>query len=378
MLIGAVSVVYILSKGLTLSDIGLMKALQALIIVFLDIPFAYIADRYSRKLSVLLSVLFGSIWLFLMGIGDSRLVLYSAEVFNAISIALTSGAFTAYLINHTVSDKTDKIEIKKVLSQFSKYQYFGMAIFTLLGSAFISVESPIIWYVASIITFSLLIIGLLILPKDIELSYSDTKINTFSKDFRTLISCFHESNVLITVILSLITVSFFYQVLIQYWQPLSFSNLTDPPENGFFYGIIFSLTLVSQSLASYISEKIKNIELTIFIGNLINLSALFIFIWSIYSGLSLMPIAIVLMFSGNRLVTIGVNSVFHSKVPEHLRTTFDSVVSTLLRLLLIVVLPIISISIEFFGWWFFSSLLAVSILIPMFFTSSPSKKQFNY
>ena len=99
MLIGASSTLFIMSKGLDLAGIAELKAFQALVILFSDIPFGYIADRYSRKFSVNLSVLCGAIWMILTALSPSISWLYVAEFFNAISIAFFGGAFQSILIS---------------------------------------------------------------------------------------------------------------------------------------------------------------------------------------------------------------------------------------------------------------------------------------
>ena len=47
MLIGPVSALYLLSRGLSLGGIAYLKGLQALIILLVDAPFGYFADRYG-------------------------------------------------------------------------------------------------------------------------------------------------------------------------------------------------------------------------------------------------------------------------------------------------------------------------------------------
>lgn len=97
MLIGAFSVVYMLSKGVSLYQLGWIKAFQGVILVFVDIPLSHLSDKYSRKLSIILSIFFASVWLFLMGVGHTFTHFMIAEFFNALSLGLMSGTFSAYL-----------------------------------------------------------------------------------------------------------------------------------------------------------------------------------------------------------------------------------------------------------------------------------------
>ena len=144
MLIGAISAVYLIAVGLEIKDVGFLKAFQALIIFTLDIPLAYIADKKSRRLSVVGSVLFGAVWLFVMGYGSELYHFYIAEFFNAISIALFSGSFISYLID---KGKENNYPVKGLIGRYNKFAFLGMGIAEFLGSAFISVDSRLIWYI---------------------------------------------------------------------------------------------------------------------------------------------------------------------------------------------------------------------------------------
>ena len=128
MLVGAISAVYLIAVGLEIQDVGFIKAFQASVIFILDIPLAYIADKKSRKLSIVISVFFALLWLFTMGVGKVRFHFYVAEFFNAISLALMSGAFTSYLIDKEKENSRNANNIKKVLGKYHKYQFFGMGI----------------------------------------------------------------------------------------------------------------------------------------------------------------------------------------------------------------------------------------------------------
>ncbi|TBR37458.1 MFS transporter [Marinomonas agarivorans] len=365
MLIGATSTLYILSKGLTLTDIGLLKAYQALIILLFDIPLAYIADKYSRKLSLILSTIFASVWLFLMAIGESIELFYIAETCNALSIALFSGAFIAYLIDNSHIDSKNKNQIKKILSKFSKYQHLGMALFSIAGAAFITINSPVVWFISATLTFSLVIFGFLILPKDCKTPPIAEKTKIYD-DIKNMLSIMKNNGLIIPTSLGIVSASFFYQLLIQFWQPLSFSNIIEKPQDGFIFGIILFFILMCQSLASYISEKVERIESVIIIGNTLNVISIIVFLYCLNSDALLFPIAIILMFLANKLISISYSSIFHSLVSSEYRTTMDSGISSISRLVLVLFLPAISFSINFFGWFTIIVPILISILLQYF------------
>lgn len=362
MLVGAISAAYMLKHGVMLSDIGLIKTFQAGIILILDIPLAYIADRYSRKLSVVASIFAAAIWLYLMSIADSILDFYIAEIFNSLSIALSSGAFTAYLIN-TSQIAGSAGNIKNILSRYGKYRFFGMGVFAFLGSAFIVVDSREIWIVASILMFGLLPLAYF-LPEDREAEKEKIK-KTVTDDIKEIIQFIKKNRgYLYPVATSLVVVQIFYQVIIQYWQPFSFLDVTLIPEAGIWLGVIFSLILLFQSLASYFSEKLQDIEKVILFGNIFNFLGLTLIIFSVFFSINALYFATIAIFFGLRLSTLGFSSYFHEIIPSDMRSTFDSFVSSVLRFSLIIFLPIVSILLELYGWTTWTILIALLILVP--------------
>ena len=55
MFTGATSTVYLINKGILENEIAALKMLQFIIVIAVDVSFGYIADKYSRKLSILLA-----------------------------------------------------------------------------------------------------------------------------------------------------------------------------------------------------------------------------------------------------------------------------------------------------------------------------------
>ncbi|MET3589838.1 MFS family permease [Bartonella silvatica] len=132
-LTGAFIAFYMLDKGLTLLDIGIIKSLQALVMMIADIPLGYFADRKSYKASIVLAALCASIWLFLMGISTGFYGFILAELFNALSLTLIAGAYNALLIQYA---KNKNISSKKALGTSSQYIFKGMFAFSLVGAYF--------------------------------------------------------------------------------------------------------------------------------------------------------------------------------------------------------------------------------------------------
>ncbi|MFK5288801.1 MFS transporter, partial [Glaesserella parasuis] len=91
MLIGASSTVYMLISNISLYQIGLIKSLQAIIILFLGFVIGIVSDRVERKKLYLIAIFLAVVWLLLFyiaGIIQSFEIFLLAEIFNAISLAI--------------------------------------------------------------------------------------------------------------------------------------------------------------------------------------------------------------------------------------------------------------------------------------------------
>ena len=77
-----------MAYGLSLEQVGFIKAFQAALIFFLDVPLSYLADKISRRFSVLTAGLCSTIWLFLMAGAHSFASFVFAEFFNSLSLLL--------------------------------------------------------------------------------------------------------------------------------------------------------------------------------------------------------------------------------------------------------------------------------------------------
>jgi MFS family permease len=369
MLVGAFSALYLLEHGMTLTDLGLLKTVQAVSILVLDVPLAYLADRYSRKLSVVLAAFFGSLWMFLMALTLNKWVFYLAEFFNALSLALVSGALISFLID--VGKHADnQRETKTLIGRFQKYQYFSMGIAAFLGAVFIDVGSSLMWYVGSVMLTGLFFSSA-VLPKDVELKpQSDHDLSVF-QTFKTLAHQFKNMDYhLGWVALSLILTMAYYQILIQFWQPYTqqgLDSINTLGDKGIVYGSLFLLILVSQSWASHVAEKCQSFHrirtLSIYSG----VGTILIALIGLSYFPAMVPISIIAMFANNRLLTVGLQSLFHDTIPSRLRSTYDSFVSTLLRIVLVIILPIMGWLLDQSGWptliYFYLASLVGTLLI---------------
>ena len=344
MLIGASSTLFIMSKGLDLAGIAELKAFQALVILFSDIPFGYIADRYSRKFSVNLSVLCGAIWMILTALSPSISWLYVAEFFNAISIAFFGGAFQSILISISKKENEKETSSSRILGEYSSIQFIAMAVFALVGGMF-SEYGEQLWLVSGILLFAQFIILNSFIPNlDQDSSKKNPIVNQFFNDINVIKETYN-MNMVFIIISSLLTFLLF-QVFIQYWQPIM-NESSFIANRLFLYGPLFSVILVAQSIAGKLIKKVEDPRSIYFASSgfiLISLISLIMSFGTIFSAVSLVG-----LFFSLRLNMILANSIFNDAISDDLRATLASFNSTLGRIGIILILPGIGLLLELYG-----------------------------
>ncbi len=146
----------------------------------------------------------------------------------------------------------------------------------------------------------------------------------------------------------MVSVSLFFQIIIQFWQIIVVRII--PNASGSDFGIIFVVLMVAQSVASAIAPKAAAKTNVVITGCAV--------------GLVFATSALALLPQNNALITVGelagilfvarlwmvLGSVqLHIIFPEALRATCDSAVSTLVRLLLVCVMPLSGYCLDKFG-----------------------------
>lgn len=375
MLIGATSAMFLLSKGMSLTEVGAMKTLQAIVILFADIPLGYFADKKSRKGSILASMLLASMWLFTTAIGDSKPMLYLAEVFNALSIALLGGAFTAYLLDIAKFEKNECNH--SILGKYQKYQFLSMGIAALLGSSFVSINSNIMWNFSAIAILGLFCIAYFILPQDSSVIRADKAKSSFLEDVRAM-----KKNLLLyknqfkNILFQLLLASTTYQILIQFWQPLSDLESLNIGTTGIKYGITFCFVLLVQSKASSLASKASDPQRILSNSNF---ATMFILVGTIALSIfakELLVISVVLIFAVNRYMTVGLQGSFHELVEDKHRATAESIFSTLLRAVLIFGMPSFGFLLGNFGIYPLLTLLGISLVYGLSISCFNRSKQY--
>ncbi|WP_254492525.1 MFS transporter [Bartonella sp. B1099] len=370
-LTGAFIVFYMLEKGLTLIDIGIIKSFQAFIMMVTDIPLGYFADRKSYKISIVLAATFAATWLFLMGVSTSFYGFLVAESFNAVSLTLIAGAYNALLVQYAKAKVTST---KKVLGLSSQYNYIGMFIFSLIGAYFADYSSQSIWYIAAFLMLMTAFFGLFFLD-DFKGEKRPRHRNSLQANF---LACEAKEMVSIFVKIPYISLCFyfsliFFNIFSQYWQWIFKDHHIHV--TYFDLGVTFSLILLSQLLASFLftklSEKI-NFVLLLF------LSVCLIFTVTFFEPRKEIAVILVCMiFYLIKYTYLRVEVILHDCMSDHFRATYESFLSTVGRLSLLVFFYMSASMVNRFGFFSLVYIFALYLLIyllSVFFLEGTRKK----
>ncbi|WP_375610303.1 MULTISPECIES: MFS transporter [unclassified Bartonella] len=365
-LTGAFIVFYMLEKGLTLIDIGIIKSFQAFIMMVTDIPLGYFADRKSYKISIVLAAAFAATWLCLMGFSTSFYGFLLAESFNALSLTLIAGAYNALLVQYAKAKLTST---KKVLGSSSQYNYIGMFIFSLIGAYFADYSSQYIWYIAAFLMLMTTLFGLFFLD-DLKGEKKPNKANSLIYDAKEMLSIFIKvPYISLCFYFSLI----FFNIFSQYWQWIFKDH--NIIVTYFDLGVTFSLILFSQLLASFLFTKLServNFILLLF------LSASLIFTVAFFEPRKEIAVILVCMiFYLIKYTYLRVEVVLHDSISDHFRATYESFLSTVGRLSLLVFFYMSAYMVDMFGFFSLVYIFAVYLLIyllAVFFLEGNLKK----
>ena len=348
MLIGAYSAIYLVSKGISYSDIAYLKIMQSVIILFLDIPMAYFSDTYGRKKCIVAATFFASLWMGLTAYADNVYFIWAGEICNAISLALSGGAFTAILIEK-YKKETGSQDFSPILGKLNKYQFIMMALFSFIGGVFVTTSSSLMWWVGSVLLLILCFMSSKLLPSDSNKSKSErTSKKNFMVVIRECIEVTVTNKISFKIILSSSLIcSIGYQLIIQYWQLIVESFIEY--DKGIIFSLIFVLILLVQSVAGNVLSK-DNVN---YVRLIMTLQLIIVSLTSInayYGGniFVFMPL-LMLMFITIRVLSIYLSNLININLNDSIRNTYDSIISTVSKIVLIITLLLVGSLVSFFG-----------------------------
>ncbi len=260
---------FLLSKGISYTEIGILYALREIVINVFEIPSGIFADTYGRKNSLVISFLLYIISFLAFYISNSFWVFFIAFVLYGLGDAFRSGTHKAMIM--------DYLKLKQWYSQ--KINYYGHTrACSQKGSAISSlVAGLIVFYYGSyyniflfsIIPYLLNLILILSYPKELNQTTNESEQKTHLKmgdTFKTLLKIVKQPNVL-RILNSSAMYTAYQKSVKDYIQPLMLNVVILIPiltsyesekKNGLLIGIIYFILYLITSRSSQLASKVSN------------------------------------------------------------------------------------------------------------------------
>lgn len=348
---GAVFIIYMFDRSISLQTIAAAKAAQLVASTVLMIPTGVIADCFGRKKAIVGACLFEIVYFtFLLSPSPMRVVL--GEICNGIALALYSGAFESWLFSG--SDSKHYTQLHHDLARARELSYMGMVVAGFLGSLWID---QIFWL--SII-FTCVSSAFFVNCPETHLALKNVpSLKTLKIAAQQVFS----GNVARYIAWTAVFVGGSMQLIYQYWQPF-FLKLN--PKANVFYGTIFVCFMSTQFFVSWVVRKyLKAFSRCFFMTNglLWILAAIFM---SLLLSTKNLVVSVIFFCCFQGIVAAGLNLLtagLGQDIAKDVQATAMSLLDFLGRilgavLLVVVTQPWMPSRIQF-GWPIFIGLLVV-------------------
>ena len=323
MFVGAISVVFLISRGIGIESVGAIKIVQAITLIIFEVPTGVLSDILGRRISLTLSVICGVLGFSLYYLGESLLVFCIAEIVVALSLCFWSGAYESLCIENL---KLDKDNLK--MNEFFHSNSFVNKLMTLtcgLAGGYIALKGYRFSYLAAIATY--IFLAFIIVT---QINEENKKENNPEGLFYLLKKYFVENiritfkegllnQRLIKYFLFAIALKIVIQPLLHYWQPYILS--LNPELSSKSLGNYFFMYVSCSMLISAIYSKLSQYS---FYNNPMFIFAPFVFFGCCFLGMSLslnLPLSIIL-FCLTQAFLVVIYSIFNSKLNSKINSEY--------------------------------------------------------
>src|SRR4051794_10872120 len=134
-----VTVLLALSRGLTLTEIGLVFSLQGLVVLVLELPTGGLSDALGRRPVLILATVVGIVSMALLFIADSVALFAAATILQGVYRALDSGPLEAWYVDATLAADPGA-QMEHGLSAGSTVSSLSIAIGALISGALVALD----------------------------------------------------------------------------------------------------------------------------------------------------------------------------------------------------------------------------------------------
>lgn len=324
MLIAPVLVPFFESKGLTLSEIFYLQAIFATVVVLLEAPSGYLADKMGRRGVLLIgSVAHGAGYLFLV-FADGFWPLVVFEVILGVAMSMMSGADLALLYDTERAINKAEEEHSRSIAHLASTKAYANGAGALLGGGMALWSFDAIVMVQAAVSWVCLVLAILLAEPPIEQTENPVTTLDFKALYKHLIK---GDKVLrqVFIAIPLYNLSTFQVAwLVQpYWQEQGLTM--------FMFGVLWfaqSMTVGIASQCGHMIEKRKGAVFALLLIGILPILGHFGMAW--FDGWYGIGICFILFFCRGLYQVVLVNAL-NKRVPGQVRATVNSLTSLTFR-----------------------------------------------
>jgi len=249
MILMPVIVVFFMENGLSLQQIFVLKAINSVSIILLEIPTGYFADVWGRKNTLIFGGILGFLGFLAYALAFNFLGFIIAEICLGIGVSFISGSDSALLYD-TLKDHNKENEFVKYDGRMVSVGNFAEAIGGILGGflASISIKLPVIIQV---------VVAFIAIPAAITLKETENRKNLknigFQQIWQIVKASLFQNKILRNYILlsSVLGCS----TLAMAWFVQPFFDAINVPLQA--YGILWTILNLSVGIVSFYAYKIE-------------------------------------------------------------------------------------------------------------------------
>lgn len=331
MFVGATSVTYMLSQGIGLQQIALLKSVQAITLFCGELPTGIIADRFGRKVSLTGGMLVSTLGFLAYFFGSSFTTFALGEFCTAIGLCFWSGAYEAYAI-----EQGKLLEEPGAMDHFFHLNHTVNQISVMICGAlggWIGAQGLNFPYLAASTIFFLGSIALFLSQPETEtIARLNTKSSAIAQ-LKSIQTCILKDPDLRLWIFALIAVQFAVQPILHYWQPLLIETdaLISPAKLGLIFSAYCASSAVFSLIYAKLSRRYPSVRSPLASGLLFILSGIFYLLAGTSKSISFCVLSLLLLQGFLSLARTSLSVRINEKIPNQNRATLLSSVTLISR-----------------------------------------------
>ncbi|MBU7046621.1 MAG: MFS transporter [Theionarchaea archaeon] len=252
-LTSTIGTIYLLGKGLSFTEVGLVWSVTLFFSTVLDFPTGNFADLYGRKLAYVLGVISIGIGNFIFGVGETITVFFVAAFFVGLGAAQISGSLSSWVVDEQIK-VNKKDEIRKIFGDGSSAASVGGIVGGLLVGLLFDGPLEIIYFASAFIFIGLGIFVFMNIPDN----YGKPGGRWISLP-REVITHFVHSLPLIIASAALVLTFACYTVFLFLWQPLALEYGIVEGDLGYLYSIFMAGSAAGAFIMGRIGKRIHEV-----------------------------------------------------------------------------------------------------------------------